>query len=95
MYGQWDLVFNTERSTQYSVITNMGMDMCICMAESVYCTAEINKTYIVNQIYCNKNLKNIESSRHVTHYHLTIISFYKCMSYKLRKMFIFIVQITL
>ena len=46
MDGQWDLLYmySTGPSIQYSVITYMGMDMCICMTESICCTAEINTT---------------------------------------------------
>ena len=36
------LLFSTGKSTQRSVITSLGMDMCLCEAESLGCTAEIN-----------------------------------------------------
>ena len=37
-------IYSTGKCTQYSVITSMGIDMCICVAESLYGTAEINTT---------------------------------------------------
>ena len=40
-----DLLYSTGKSTHCSVITYMGMDMCICLTESLCCTAEINKTF--------------------------------------------------
>ena len=46
LYVEWminkDLLSSTGKSTQYSVITYMGMDMCKCMAEILHCSAEIN-----------------------------------------------------
>ena len=42
------------KSTQYSVITYMGMDMFIYITESLYTR---NKQNIVNQLYFNKIFK--------------------------------------
>ena len=50
-----DLLYSTGKSTQYPVITYMGMDMCTCITESFCYTAEIN---IVNQLYFNKIFSN-------------------------------------
>ena len=48
LYMKWmvtgDLLYSTGNSTQYSVITYMGMDMYICMAESLCYAAGINTT---------------------------------------------------
>lgn len=48
LYIEWmintDLLYSTGKSAQCSVITLTGMDMCICMVESLSCTAEINTT---------------------------------------------------
>ena len=47
-----DLLYSTVNSMQYSVKTYMGkepkkaMDMCICITESLCCTAEIITLYI-------------------------------------------------
>ena len=41
MSGQWDLLYSTGRSIQGSVRAHMGMDMCLCSAESLGCMAEI------------------------------------------------------
>ena len=45
-YVEWmingHLLHGTGKSTQCSLITHMGMDMCICMAESLCHTAERN-----------------------------------------------------
>ena len=46
LYMEWmvnrDLLYSIGKSTQCSVITHMGMNICICMAESLCCTAEIH-----------------------------------------------------
>ena len=42
VWSMGDLLYSTGKSAQYSVITYMGMDMCICIAESLCCTTEIN-----------------------------------------------------
>ena len=45
-----NLLYNTENSTQYSVMTYMGIeskkkvDICICITDSLCCTAETNTT---------------------------------------------------
>ena len=39
-----DLLYSTGKSTQYSVIVYMRMDMCICITESLCCAAEVNTT---------------------------------------------------
>ena len=45
---QWmvnrDLLYSTGKSIHCSVITLVGVDTCICMAESLCCTAEIITT---------------------------------------------------
>ena len=37
-----DMLYNTGKSTQYSVISYMEMDTCICKTESLCCIAAIN-----------------------------------------------------
>ena len=39
-----DLLNSTGKSSQCSVVTYVQMDMCICTAESLCCTEEINTT---------------------------------------------------
>ena len=45
-YMEWivngGLLYITGKSSQYSVIISVGMDMCICITELLCCTAEIN-----------------------------------------------------
>ena len=43
-----DLLYSTGKSTQYSVVAYMGMDMCICITESFGYTEEINTTLWIN-----------------------------------------------
>ena len=47
-YMEWmlhkDVLHSTGKFIQCSVITYMGMDMCICMAQSLWRIAEINTT---------------------------------------------------
>ena len=40
-----DMLYSRGKSTQYSVISYMRMDMCIHMAESLCCTEEIHEIY--------------------------------------------------
>ena len=58
-YVEWmvneDLPCSTGNSTQYSMITDRKriwkrMDKCICITESLCCTAEINTTFIKSTI---------------------------------------------
>ena len=53
IYIKWitnkNLLYSKGNSTQYSVVTYMGkesekVDICICITDSFYCTAETNTT---------------------------------------------------
>ena len=50
MDSQWDLLYSTGSSIQYSMIAYVGKEfekgcyMCICMTESLRCTPEIIRT---------------------------------------------------
>ena len=61
MGGQWDMLYSTGKSTQCSVITYMGMDVCVRVAESLCYTADISN--IVNQLYFNKPLKKMSAGK--------------------------------
>ena len=61
MGGQWDMLYSTGKSTQCSVITYMGMDVCICVAESLCYTADISN--IVNQLYFNKSFTQMSAGK--------------------------------
>ena len=68
LYVEWmgnaELQYSTEKFTQYPVITCTGMDMCICISESLCYIAEINTT---SSISCSsRTLKKDRggSSRH-------------------------------
>ena len=52
------LLYSIGNSAQYSVMTYMGIEskkvgMCVCITDSLCCSAETNNT--VNQLYSNKN----------------------------------------
>ena len=52
LYTEWmvnkDLLYGTGNCTQCSMITYMGMDICIYITESLCCTVEINTTLYSN-----------------------------------------------
>ena len=58
-----DLLYRAGNSTQSSVMTYMGkesekrVDLCICVTDSLCCTAETNTILYVNS---NKNLKKVK-----------------------------------
>ena len=39
-----DLLYNTGNSTQYSVMTYMGIDICMCIPEPLFTTAGLHTT---------------------------------------------------
>ena len=67
-----DLLYSTENSTQYSVITYMRkesvkrMNTCVCITDSLFCIPETNTTLYINytpKIFLIKNNKRNEESR--------------------------------
>ena len=52
MDSQQDLLDSTGKSTQYSVITYVGKDICICIIESLRSTAELVQ-------YCKSTMTSI------------------------------------
>ena len=59
MDGQQGLLYSTGNSTQYSVMTSVGVDLCLCMTESLCCTIEINSTLKINYT----SIKLLKSSK--------------------------------
>ena len=63
IWNRWSMGTCTGNSTQCSVITHMEMDMCMCMAESLCCTAEINTILQISYTSIKLNLKNTHWSK--------------------------------
>lgn len=54
--------------TQYPIWEKSCLDMCMCINESLFCTAEIIKTF-VNQLYFNKRKKLAVATKGTTDIH--------------------------
>ena len=68
-YGIWNgwsmgiFLYSRGKSTQYSMTTYMGMDMCRCITESLSCTAEINTTLSINYTSIKLGKKDTDNTR--------------------------------